>query len=213
MKTADLCALLAGGAVAADTNATRGRYAAALGCGALGAALLMTIGLGVRPDLAAAAHLPMFWVKLAFPAVLLASTLSAVLRLSRPGMQLGRVLPAIAAPVVVMWIVAVAMLLFATPAARGELLFGMSWSVCPLYIATLSAPAFVALLWAMKGMAPTRPMMAGGACGLLAGALGALVYALHCPEMAAPFIAIWYLLGMLIPSAVGAVIGPRLLRF
>jgi hypothetical protein len=31
--------------------------------------------------------------------------------------------------------------------------------------------------------------------------------------MTAPFIGVWYLLGMLIPSAVGALLGPRLLRW
>ena len=40
-----------------------------------------------------------------------------------------------------------------------------------------------------------------------------LVMHLHCPEMAAPFVAVWYLLGMLIPAAVGALIGKRLLRW
>jgi hypothetical protein len=31
--------------------------------------------------------------------------------------------------------------------------------------------------------------------------------------MAAPFIGFWYLLGMLIPAAAGALLGPRLLRW
>jgi hypothetical protein len=31
--------------------------------------------------------------------------------------------------------------------------------------------------------------------------------------MQAPFLAIWYLLGMLIPTALGALLGPRLLRW
>ena len=43
--------------------------------------------------------------------------------------------------------------------------------------------------------------------------MGALVYTLHCPEMEAPFLAVWYLLGMLIPAAAGALLGPRLLRW
>jgi len=47
----------------------------------------------------------------------------------------------------------------------------------------------------------------------LFGAVGALVYSVHCPEQAAPFIGFWYLLGMLIPTAVGALLGPRLLRW
>ena len=49
--------------------------------------------------------------------------------------------------------------------------------------------------------------------GLLAGAGGALIYSLHCVEMAAPFIGVWYVLGMSIPAAVGAVIGPSVLRW
>lgn len=44
-------------------------------------------------------------------------------------------------------------------------------------------------------------------------AVGALVYALRCPEMAAPFLGIWYLLGILIPTALGAMLGPPLLRW
>jgi negative regulator of sigma F NrsF-like protein/sigma-70-like protein len=51
------------------------------------------------------------------------------------------------------------------------------------------------------------------ACGLAAGAMGALAYSLHCPEPAAPFPGFWYLLGMLIPTAVGMALGPRLLRW
>jgi hypothetical protein len=49
--------------------------------------------------------------------------------------------------------------------------------------------------------------------GLTAGALGAAVYALHCDEMAAPFLATWYLLGMTIPALIGAGAGLRLLRW
>jgi hypothetical protein len=68
-------------------------------------------------------------------------------------------------------------------------------------------------MWAMRELAPTRLRLAGAGTGLLAGSLGALVYSLHCPESAAPFIAFWYLLGMLIPTALGALLGPRLLRW
>ena len=40
-----------------------------------------------------------------------------------------------------------------------------------------------------------------------------LAYSLHCPEMSVAFWAVWYVLGMLIPTAVGALLGPRLLRW
>ena len=58
-----------------------------------------------------------------------------------------------------------------------------------------------------------RLRWAGAASGFAAGSIGALVYTLHCPELAAPFLGIWYLLGMLIPTAIGAWLGPRLLRW
>lgn len=54
--------------------------------------------------------------------------------------------------------------------------------------------------------------LAGAASGLLAGAIATLVYCLHCPEMTAPFLAIWYVLGMASPTAPGALLGPRVRR-
>jgi hypothetical protein len=71
----------------------------------------------------------------------------------------------------------------------------------------------VALLCVVRSLAPTRPRWAGAASGFTAGSIGALVYSLHCPELTAPFLGIWYLLGMLIPTAIGGWLAPRLLRW
>lgn len=213
MKTDALVMMLAAGAGPVAPGAGARRYASALGWGAFGATLLMAIVLGVRPDLSEAALVPMFWIKLAFPACVAAGALYAAARLSHPGARLGRVPGALAAPVLVVWAMAAYALAGADAPERAALVFGETWAQCPFNIAILSAPAFAAALWAMKGLAPTRLALAGAAAGLLAGAVGALVYVLHCPEMAAPFLGIWYLLGMLIPTAAGALIGPRLLRW
>ena len=213
MKTDELIAMLASGAEAAESHALQRRYITTLGWGAFGATLMMALLLGVRADLLDATRLPMFWVKLAFPAALFAGALLAALRLSRPGAELGAIPAAIAAPVLAMWLLAAVVLFGATSGDRDELIFGHSAASCPFVIALLSVPLFVAALWAMKDLAPTRLVLAGAASGLLAGAGGALVYALYCPEMAAPFIGIWYLLGMSIPAAVGAAIGPSVLRW
>ena len=213
MKTDELISLLATGAVAVESHTVARRYAAALGAGAVGALLLMALLLGVRPDLREAVALPMFWVKLAFPAGLAAAALLVAVRLARPGATLGWAPAGLAAPVIALWLLAVAALVGAAPGARDALVFGNTWQACLANISVLAAPVLVAALWAMRGLAPTRLTLAGGASGLLAGAVGALVYALHCPEMAAPFLATWYLLGMLIPAAAGAALGPRLLRW
>ena len=66
---------------------------------------------------------------------------------------------------------------------------------------------------ALRGLAPTRLRAAGMVAGGLAGAAAALVYAVHCNEMALPFLAVWYVLGMFVPAALGAAAGPRFLRW
>lgn len=212
MKTDELIVLLASGAAAVAPDVLRRRYAAALGWGAFASTVLMMVMLGVRPDLAEAAGLPMFWVKFGFVAAVAAAGLVVAMRLSRPGMPLGLSPLALAAPLLVMWTLAAAALADA-PADRVGVVLGQSWYVCPLYIAALSVPVFVAVLWAMKGLAPTRLCLAGAAAGLAAGGVGATIYAFYCTEMAAPFLGAWYVLGMAIPAAVGAAIGPSVLRW
>lgn len=213
MKTDDFVSLLATGAEPVESAVAARRHALAIGWGGMGATLLMAIFLGVRPDLAEAAQLPMFWVKLGFPICLAVAALYAATRLGRPGVRLGRVPAALAAPVIVVWAMAAYALLGVAPDDRLALLLGRTWTMCPVLIAVLSVPVFAGTLWAMKGLAPTRPALAGAAAGLLAGAVATAVYALHCPEMAAPFLATWYLLGMAIPTAAGALLGARLLRW
>jgi hypothetical protein len=213
VRTDDLVTMLATGAGAVQPSQAMRRYATALGWGALGAALLLAALLGPRADLGAAVLLPMFWVKLAFVACLAAASLLAVLRLSRPGLRLAWVPGALGAPVLAIWLLAAVVLARAGAAQRAALFFGDTWDSCPFLVAMLSVPVFIAVLWAMKGLAPTRLRLAGAAAGLLSGAVGALVYSLHCPELEAPFVGFWYLLGMLIPTAAGALLGPRLLRW
>ncbi len=213
MKTDELVTLLATGAGAVQPAGARYRFAIAMGWGAFAATLLMAILLGVRPDLAEAALLPMFWAKLGYAGALTAASLVAAVRLSRPGIPLAGAPGAMAATVLAMWALAAVALARATPSQWPQLLLGQTWQSCPFLITVLSLPVFITVLWAMKGLAPTRLRLAGGAAGLLAGATGALIYALHCPELEAPFLGVWYLLGMLIPASAGLLLGPRLLRW
>ncbi len=213
MKTDDLIAMLAAGPIAVEPHALRRRFAMALGWGGFAATLLMAITLGVRPDLLTAIGLPMFWVKLAFPAVILSGALLAAWRLARPGARLAGAPWTLAVPVLGIWLAAAIVLAGVPAGERAPLLFGGSARVCSTYIAGLSLPALALMLWAMKSGAPTHPPWAGAAAGLAAGGLGAWVYAWHCPEMAFPFLAVWYVLGMLIPGVMGLVLGGRLLRW
>jgi hypothetical protein len=205
--------LLARGAGAVEQKVWVDRYVLALSLGTLGSFLLMLATMGLRADLSQAVALPMFWFKFGFAAALAGASLVVAMRLSRPGVRLGLAPGALALPLLGMWSAAAAVLLAADAERAVALLLGKTWAVCPFLIAMLSAPIFAAVLWAMRGLAPTNLRLAGAAAGLLAGSTAALVYCLHCPEMDAPFLGVWYVLGMLIPAGLGAVFGPRLLRW
>lgn len=213
MKTDELIAMLVAGATPIESGAALRRLRRALACGLPSAAILMGVFLGVRPDIREAALLPMFWLKLLFPVSVAALSFVIVHRLARPGTYLGHLPAALAGVFIALWLHGASMLWMAAPLEREEMLFGESWDSCPFNIAFLSVPLFAAAMWAMKGLAPTRLSSAGAAAGLLSGAAAAAVYALHCPEIQAPFLGVWYVAGMLIPTAIGAIAGPKLLRW
>ena len=213
MKTDELIALLATQTPAIDRRAPARRFALAWIAGFCAALLLMVLLLGVRPDIEDAVRVPTFWFRLGYAAAIAAAALWVTARLARPGVRVGGAWAVLAAPVAIGWLVMAWVLAHAAPDARLPLILGHTWRVCPLLIATLAMPALVAMLWAVRGMAPVRPHLAGAAVGLLAGATGTVAYCLHCPEMAPPFWSTWYLLGMLIPAAIGAAVGRRALRW
>lgn len=214
MKTDELVTMLAKSAIPVESNATTRRFMSSLGWGAFGTTLVMAIALGVRPDIVEAASLPMFWIKLALPLSIVIGMYHAATRLARPGVPIGHKPGAtLGAMLAAVWLLAIAALFYAAPDDRNNLIFGNTWLFCLSSIPLLSIPVFLAAIWAMKGLAPTRLSLAGGVVGLLAGGTSAAVYALHCPEMGAPFLAIWYVLGMSIPAIAGAIIGPLLLRW
>lgn len=213
MKTDDLVNLLATGVTPVRTGVPARRFGIAVCVAVLGAAALMMKLFGIRPDLATAAQSLLFWGKFGFALVMSIGALITLSRLARPGAYVGTDWLAVSVPVVLVWIAGVWVLATAAPDNRMPDLLGASWRTCPFNITLLSIPGFIAIFWAVKGLAPTRLRFSGAACGLLASSLGTLVYCLHCPEMSPTFWSVWYVLGMLIPTVVGALLGPRLLRW
>jgi hypothetical protein len=213
VKTDDLISLLAKHADPVAPHAVARRFATALGWGGFVAALLMAFALGVREDLREAALLPMFWVKLGFVACVALGGVLVTARLARPGMPLAWTPALLAAPVLAVWALAVYVLAGAAPSERAALVMGNTWNSCLWNVGLLSTPLFAALLWAMRGLAPTRLALSGAAAGLLAGSAAAVIYSLHCPELEAPFLAVWYVAAMLLPALAGALLGPRVLRW
>ena len=213
MKTDDLINMLAAGAPAVDRHALSKRFCVAVLIGLVVAASLVMAVLGVRSDLSSVATTPLFWAKIAFPLCLMLGALSVVMRLARPGVTPGAGTLLILMAVAAVWTGAAYVLIGTASYDRVAMILGRTWRVCAMNITLLSIPGFIAVFWALRGLAPTRLRLSGACGGLLAGAMATIVYCLHCPEMGVPFWAVWYLLGMLVPAVIGALLGPRWLRW
>jgi hypothetical protein len=213
VKTEDLISMLSTGAEPIDPRRVAWRYLLAISGGSLAALALMATALKVNPALPHELSEPMFWVRETFCASLGVVGIVGVARLARPGRPLGLIPVGVALPVIAMWALAAVILLTAPSPTRADLIFGRTARVCPFLIAMMATPPFFALVWALRGLAPTRLRLTGGTAGFAAGSIGALAYSLHCPELAAPFIGIWYLLGITICATLGVWAGPRLLRW
>ena len=133
-------------------------------------------------------------------------------RQARAGAQARTPLWLLAVPVVAL-VVAASVQLSDPKANSAALIMGTSADVCPLLILMLSLPIFGGLLLALRRLAPTRLGLAGAVAGLTAGGWAAVVYAFHCPESTAPFIVIWYSLGIVLATALGAAVGRFALRW
>jgi hypothetical protein len=211
MKTTELIGLLASGAGPAVRVNPMLRLAPSVVGGALAAALLSIGLLGLVP-----AHMlgsPALWIKLAYAGLLVGGALRLTARLALPLSHVRAPAMSVVGVVAGMALLGGAALFAAAPGERVEALLGRSWYRCPLIIPGVALPALAALLFTLRGMAPTRLRAAGLAAGLLAGALGAIGYSLHCPEQSLAFVAVWYTLGIVLSGALGALLGPRALRW
>lgn len=213
MKTDELITLLGVDATPVPRQATSRRLGLALAVSLPLSVALLLVEFGPRRDLVEALFWPMFWVKLLFPLAIAAAGLVLLHRLARPGVRGGGAWPAAVAPVLLIWALAAVDWNMAAPAERGAMLWGATWRSCAFNILALATPTFVAAMGVLRSLAPTRPALAGAAAGALAGGVGGAVYAVHCMELASPFLAVWYVAGIALPVALGAALGPRLLRW
>jgi hypothetical protein len=211
MKTDTLIAMLARDAGPAPRAVVARRLSPAAAAGLM-ASTLTAIGVfGLIPAALFATAVP--WTKMAYAGALAIAAGWLTASLSRPAAPIARPQRALVAVVVTMAVVGAVSLISRPQGARAEALLGHSWSTCPWGVLALSLPALVVALWAVRGLAPTRPRAAGLAAGLLSGSLGAFGYSLSCPEASPAFVAVWYSLGIALTGAIGAALGPRVLRW
>ena len=211
MKTASLIDLLAQGAGPAPSPGTARRLCSAIAVGLIASCALAL--LTIEPLPAATFVTPTPWIKLAYAISLGLAAALLTGQLARPIALLRSQLVAVAVVFLTMASVAGLYLLQLPSGLRSAAVLGRTWLVCPWLLLGFSLPALAAAFWAVRGLAPTRLRAAGLACGLLAGAVGAAGYSLACPESSVAFVAIWYSLGIVLTALLGAVLGPRLLRW
>ncbi len=189
------------------------RLAASAAVGLAAAIALVIHFTGLRHDLGSALGTFPFWMKWAYVGLLGVGALVGIEKVARPDTTGLHWLWLLALPVGGIVVLAAWQALSAPPGAWSMQWMGKSWDSCPTTIATLSLPVFIGMIFAFRRFAPVRLRLAGFLAGLASGGLSAFAYALHCPETSAVFVAIWYSAGIAIPAIIGALLGPRLLRW
>jgi hypothetical protein len=175
--------------------------------------LMFVAELGVRPDVMTAMHNPFFDLKFAVTLALAAAAITISLHLARPEASLrGFVwLLAIPAGLLVAGISGEMMMPQRLPMMTR--LVGQNSRVCMTAVPLMSLPLLAASLIGLRHGAPTRPAVAGAMAGLLSAGLAATLYASHCTDDSPLFVATWYTLAPAIVTAVGAIVGSRVLRY
>jgi hypothetical protein len=214
VNTDSLVELLSANLEPVDRRRLERRLALAVGAGGVAAFGVMLATVGLRPQLASPSHLQWSAIKLMFALSVVLTGAPALARSARPGSPT-RALPVLPAFLSVA-VAAVVVLLFTTPGAWGDMLLGAtpgSPARCVFCILSFATIPSVALIYALRAGAPTRPCVCGAMAGLVAGGVGAAAYALACTSDSIPFIAAWYVAVIALYAALGALLGPRLLHW
>jgi hypothetical protein len=212
MQTDELIDQLSARLEPVKTGAVMRLLAGAVLLGLIGSAAILVLVLHPRRDMAVAILSFGMWTKLAYTFAIAGFGFWLVERAGRPGADMARPAVALALPVLAIALLAAAQL--AAPGAdTHRLVMGHSSRVCAFLVTLTALPTLAATFWALKRLAPTRLTLAGAGAGLFAGAAGAFVYSFHCTEGSAPFIGLWYSLGIALTTAIGAFLGRHLLRW
>jgi hypothetical protein len=169
--------------------------------------------LGLRPHLFSLLGDPRILFKLGLTHLLIGLSAWIVLRLVKPAADVRgpavslAIVPALLAAAVIAELIVLPESLWIRRA------IGSNAAFCLTSIPFLAAAPLIGTLLALRRGAPENPGVAGAAAGLFAGAIGAALYATHCPDDSPLFVAAWYSLAVGFVAAAGAVAGRRLLRW
>jgi hypothetical protein len=213
MKTDDLIAMLGTNVEPIDRKYVFRAVGAAIAVGTLVAVAAMLLALGFRTDLTTTRAFIFLFSKLAFTIVTVILTAIMLTKLARPGGERRISLGWVALPFAAIVLLAAINLVLAPSARWQTMVVGDQWLECLLSIPIIAVAPFAVIIWAVRRMAPTDLRRTGALAGLIAGSVSATAYAFHCMDDSLPFVALWYGGTIVLCTAAGGVLGPRLLRW
>lgn len=214
MKTDELVDMLSTNVEAVDWRSVPRTILGVAGLGALAALAIMMLVFGPRTDISNVRAWAFLALKFAFAGAIIAISLAYLLRIARPGGE-RRVSAVLLGLPFAAAVAAFVISLVVTPVPDWRaMVFGRHWLLCLVCIPLNAIPPFAAIILALRQFAsPTDLARAGALAGLSGGGISAFVYALHCTDDSVAFVALWYGLAIALCTAIGALLGPRLLRW
>lgn len=213
MKTNDLINMLGTNVEPVADGERRRALLVALGIGAAAALCLIFVIFGVPGEALGDKFLGLTILTLAYMLGLAAVGARFLSMAARPG-NAGRGALAIVGLLLLGLIaVAVIALSLGRPSGWSAMIFGPQWADCLVCIPLAAIIPFSSLVWYLRNEAPTRLRLTGAVAGLVAGAIGATAFALHHPGGSLPFVALWFGGPVILCALIGAILGPRLLRW
>ena len=169
--------------------------------------------LGPRHDIGVALSTIRFPFKFVVTLTLAASALALLRGLSRPtDIAPFRLLLLLLAPALLAFAIAAELLV--VPSSQWMVrMIGTNNLFCLIFIPLIGVAPLAVFLATLRYGAPRRPATAGAVAGLLAGAVSATFYALHCPDDSPLFLSVWYTAAITILAVIGAMVAPRIAQW
>jgi hypothetical protein len=175
--------------------------------------LMFFTELGIRPDVMTAMRNPFFDLKFAVTLALASAAIAVSLHLSRPEASLRGFgwLLLIPAGILTAGIGGEMMMPQRLPVMTR--LVGNNSRACMTAIPLMSLPLLAAALIGLRQGAPAHPAIAGAMAGLASAGLAATLYASHCTDDSPLFVATWYTIATALVTAIGALVGSKVLKY
>jgi hypothetical protein len=187
--------------------------ALAFALGLVAAFGVMLLTIGGRPNISAPQSLVSVGLKTVFALIVIVSSGVALMRFAKPEGERLRLAPYLFPMLLALFLGGLIGLDLVTSSSRAASVIGTQPWTCVTCIPLFAILPFLALIFALRRAAPTDLRRTGAIAGLLAGGVGAVVYAFHCPDDSVLFVTVWYGSALAFCTLIGALLGPRFLRW